>query len=111
MRLYSGLSSDFIRETIRNQIAERLRDALFNYYRYRPSPNEVNSWRNSLRAVKDVVEIADLRDHGVLLEYQLPLSSKRIDCMLCGHDSADSQNAVVIELKQWEQCEGVDAEG
>lgn len=41
MRLYSGLSPDFIRDTTRNQIADRLRDAFFHYYRHYPSPNEV----------------------------------------------------------------------
>lgn len=105
MRLYSGLSPDFIRETTRNQIAERLKQAFFAYYRYNPSPAEINSWRNSLRAMKDVLEIAELRDHGVLLEYQLPLSSKRIDCILCGRDAQLNAQAIVIELKQWEKCD------
>lgn len=105
MRLYSGMSPDFIRDTTRNQIADRLREAFFAYYRYNPSPGEVNSWRNSLRAMKDVLEIASLHDHGVLLEYQLPLSSKRIDCMLCARDAADAEHAVVVELKQWDRCQ------
>ena len=43
MRLYSGMSEDFIRDTARNRIAERLRDAFFAYYRYNPSPAEINS--------------------------------------------------------------------
>lgn len=103
MRLYSGMSKDFIRDTTRNQIAERLKDAFFNYYRYQPSPSEVSSWRNSLRAMKDVLEIASMDDHGVLLEYQLPLSSKRIDCILCGRDSSEIDHAVLVELKQWER--------
>ena len=51
MRLYSGMSEDFIRDTTRNHIADRLREAFFAYYRYNPSPGEVNSWRNSLRVV------------------------------------------------------------
>lgn len=108
MRLYSGYSPDFIRETTRNQIAELLRTAFFNYYRYQPSPGEVQSWRNSLRAMKDVMEIARLHDHGVLLEYQLPLSSKRIDCVLCGQDESRDDQAVLIELKQWEKCEATE---
>src|SRR5262245_12024443 len=58
MRLYSGMSEDFIRDTTRNRIAERLRDAFFAYYRYNPSPAEINSWRNSLRAMTDVLDIA-----------------------------------------------------
>lgn len=108
MRLYSGYSPDFIKDTTRNQIAEQLKSAFFTYYRYQPSPGEVQSWRNSLRAMKDVMEIADLRDHGVLLEYQLPLSSKRIDCILCGKDSNSHDNAVLVELKQWEKCEATE---
>lgn len=110
MRLYSGMSPDFIRETTRNQIAERLKQAFFAYYRYHPSPAEISSWRNSLRAMKDVMEIAELHDHGVLLEYQLPLSSKRIDCILCGKDEVKHEQAVIIELKQWEKCDAAGPE-
>src|SRR5206468_9597029 len=108
MRLYSGMSEDFIRDTTRNHIADRLREAFFAYYRYNPSPGEVNSWRNSLRAMKDVLDIASLHDHGILLEYQLPLTSRRIDCMVCGSDEGDTDQAVIVELKQWERCEPAD---
>ena len=51
MRLYSGMSRNFIDDTVRNQIAGKLEDAFFRHFRYRPSPGEVNCWRNSLRAV------------------------------------------------------------
>src|SRR5579875_1520656 len=104
------MSPDFIQETTRNQIAERLRQAFFAYHRYNPSPAEVNSWRNSLRAMKDVMEIAELRDHGVLLEYQLPLSSKRIDCILCGRNAQRDEQAIIVELKQWEKCDAAEPE-
>lgn len=110
MRLYSGMSQDFIRDTTHNRIAERLRDAFFAYYRYKPSPAEVNSWRNSLRAMTDVLDIGGLHDHGILLEYQLPLSSKRIDCMVCGRDEDSRDQAVIVELKQWERCEPAEPE-
>ena len=70
MRLYSGLSGDFIEESRRNQIAERLKSAFFNYYRFNPSPAEVNSWRNSLRAMSDILQIGNMFDQGILLEGQ-----------------------------------------
>jgi hypothetical protein len=105
------MSSDFIHEATRNQIADRLRDAFFAYYRYYPSPAEVTSWRNSLRAMKDVLDLASLRDHGILLEYQLPLSSRRIDCMVCGRDDDNNDQAAIVELKQWERCEAAEPEG
>ncbi len=104
MRLYSGTSRQFIEDTIQNQIAEKLRLSFFNYYRYYPPDSEVRSWRNSLRAVKDIFQSAELNDHGVILEYQLPLTSKRLDCLICGKDDKKADNAVIVELKQWEKC-------
>ncbi len=102
MRLYSGPSMHFIRDTAHNQIAEKLKSAFFQYYRFEPSHGEVQSWRNSLRATAQVFEEAGLKDHGVMLEYQLPQTSKRLDCMVTGKSGDDTDNAVVIELKQWD---------
>ena len=110
MRLYAGTSSQFITDTIQNQIADKLKNAFFSYYRYNPSPGEITSWRNSLRAVSQVMQYADLTDHGILLEYQLPLSSRRLDCMITGRDNNLYDNAVIIELKQWENCEEADGD-
>ncbi|MBU2043677.1 MAG: DUF2075 domain-containing protein [Candidatus Omnitrophica bacterium] len=108
MRLYSGSSQQFIDDTIQNQIAEKLKLAFFDYFRYNPSPAEVNSWRNSLRSISQVFQYANLLDHGVILEYQLPLTSKRLDCLICGKDEREKDNAVIVELKQWEKCKEAD---
>jgi uncharacterized protein len=102
MQLYAGLSTHFIRDTVHNQIAEKLKTAYFEYYRRQPSASEVQSWRNSLRASAQVFEEAGLKDHGVLLEYQLPLTSRRLDCMITGRNGQDHEHAVIVELKQWE---------
>ena len=105
MRLFAGSSQQFVEDTIQNQIAEKLRLAFFNYFRYYPSHSELNSWRNSLRAVSLVFTKAHLSDQGVLLEYQLPMTSKRLDCLVCGKDANTQDNAVIIELKQWDRCQ------
>lgn len=104
MRLYAGTSQQFIEDTVQNQIAEKLKSAFFEYYRFNPSPAEVGSWRNSLRAISQVFQYSGLTDHGVLLEYQLPMTSRRMDCIICGKNES-TDNAVIIELKQWEKCE------
>ena len=52
-----------------------------------------------------VIEVASLDDHGIVVELQLPLSSKRLDCMLTGHDASDRPQAVIVELKQWTNAE------
>ncbi len=110
MRLYAGSSSQFIRDATRNRVAESLRDAFFDHYRYHPSTGEVASWRNSLRAVSQVFQAAGLTDHGVILEYQLPLTSRRLDCLVTGRSASSGDNAVIIELKQWERCQAAAGE-
>ena len=110
MILYSGTSQQFIQDTIQNQIAEKLKQAFFYHLRYNPPPGEVNSWRNSLRAICMVFQNANLIDHGVILEYKLPLSSLRLDCLICGKDNSLIDNAIIIELKQWDKCKDADGE-
>jgi hypothetical protein len=104
MHLYSGSTTDFVADATRNRMAEKLTDAFFDAFRYRPSQSEVHSWQNSLRAMSQVVELADLTDNGIVVELQLPLSSRRLDCMITGHDDSDVAQAVIIELKQWQAC-------
>lgn len=105
MKLYAGSSTEFITATAHNAIVGQLQSAFFDYYRTEPQPNEVTSWRNSLRSVSQVFQQAGLLDHGVLLEYQLPLTSKRLDCLICGHDAQQQRQAVIIELKQWSEAQ------
>ncbi len=105
MRLYSGPVDRFISDTVRNRVADKLKDAFFAYHRFQPGPSEVTSWRNSLRATAQVFQEAGFDDHGVILEYQLPMTSKRLDCMVSGRDAAGAPNAVIMELKQWDKCE------
>ncbi len=110
MRLYAGSVSQFRADTQLNQIAEKLKTAYFFYFRQNPSPAEISAWRNSLRATSELFGYCRLDDHGVILEYQLPLSSKRLDCLVTGKDAAHKGNAIIIELKQWEACQAADGD-
>ena len=110
MRLYSGSSQQFITDTTLNQIADKLKSAFFANFRFNPSPGELQSWRNSLRAISQVFQYANLMDHGVIFEYQLPLTSRRLDCMIMGRDTSNHDQAVIIELKQWEKCSEAEGE-
>jgi uncharacterized protein len=110
MRLYSGTSGQFVEDTVLNQVAGKLRNAFFSHYRFNPSPAEINSWQNSLRAMALVLQHGDLMDHGVMLEYQLPMTSRRLDFMVTGKGQDSADNAVIVELKQWHGCEPADGE-
>jgi hypothetical protein len=101
MHLYSGMTTDFLSDATNNRIAELLRASFFDYFRYEPSQSEVSSWQNSLREMSQVIELGALEDHGIVVELQLPLSSRRLDCLLTGHDATGNAQATVVELKQW----------
>jgi hypothetical protein len=109
MRLYQGSSLEFIKDNQQNIIVEKLSKEFFKHYRQNPQPSEALSWKNSLKEVSNIFDRLKFYDHGILLEYQLPLTSKRLDCLICGKDNLDEENAVIIELKQW--TETLDAEG
>jgi len=68
----------------------------------RASPAEIRSWDGSLGPLANDLEQAGLGGVEVLLEYQLPLSSKRIDVVLAGeHPRRGGPSYLVVELKQW----------
>ncbi len=66
------------------------------------SPAEHRSWQRSIPALRADLIDAGLDDVEVLVEYQLPLTSKRADVVLCGrHPQTGLPSYLVVELKQW----------
>lgn len=110
MQLYAGTSQQFIDDATQNRIAEKLKWEFFSQYRYNPGEAEYRSWQNSLRAMCMVLSSGGLTDHGIVLEYQLPLTSMRLDCMVTGKDENSQANAVIVELKQWDEAVECEAE-
>ena len=101
MKLYAGTTEQFRADAQMHRIAEKLRAEYTTQIGHKPSPNEVASWQNSLMALQLLLDQAQLHDHGVILEYQLGNTSRRLDAMLTGHAATSAENAVVVELKQW----------
>lgn len=105
MRLYAGQATEFIHLNKRNQLAGFMETAFLQKMGRAPSKQEVMSWRNSLNRMADVFQTSGFDDQGVMVEYQLPTNSQRLDCLVFGHDDAGKRNTIVIELKQWERAE------
>jgi uncharacterized protein len=110
IQLYAGHSGQFIEDAFVGSLGRKLEEAFVREFRHRPGTSEVRSWNNSLTRMSMVLERAGLTDHGVILEHQLPLTSKRLDCMVLGKDAQHRDAAVVIELKQWDATQPSDAE-
>src|SRR5688500_14513323 len=74
-----------------HRIAEKLRAEYTMQIGHRPAPSEVASWQNSLMALSMLVDQAELNDHGVIGEYQLGNTSRRLDAMLTGHSATSAE--------------------
>ncbi len=111
MHLYSGATLDFISDATQNRIAAKLEESFFQHFRHKVSQSEVRSWQNSLRSMATALQVGGLTHHGIVCEMQLPLTSKRLDCMITGRDAAQRKSATIVELKQWEAARADDAEG
>lgn len=67
-------------------------------------PSEQHSWKATARYMYDILRDKEIPDDStVAIEYQIPMTSKRIDFILAGQGDSDNDNAIVIELKQWEK--------
>ncbi len=108
MRAYASRGKNFITECQQNQIGDKLEAGYEAAFGAKPNKREVASWTNSLRLLGFALIGAGLEDVGVLAEYKLHFTGKRLDCILCGHNKEGLPTAVVIELKQWETCKAAD---
>lgn len=72
----------------------------------KPSPGEYRSWQRSIPVLRADLMAAGLGDVEMLVEYQLPLTSKRADVVLVGqHPTTGGPSYLVVELKQWSHAE------
>jgi DUF2075 family protein len=111
MKLYAGTSDQFMTDARMHRIAEKLRVEYVAQIGHKPGGAEFNAWQNSLTALALVIDQAGLSDHGVILEYQLGNTSRRLDAMLTGHAVNRNENAVIVELKQWGETAASNADG
>ncbi len=109
MRLYENTVSEFIKDVRENQISTRLTNNFKNYYLRSPGPGEINAWRNSSQYIANVLDKTPM-DNMLIMEYELPYSDKRVDCMLFGKDESFNDNVILIELKQWSEVSNSEIE-
>jgi len=103
--LYKNHAAGFREDVDGNRIADILERNFIEKLGWCPA-RERSSWNNSLRAMEAIVRRSRINDDcGVMIEYKIPLSSKRIDFVIAGQDSDKRRNAVIIELKQWQSAE------
>ncbi len=105
MIIYNASKSQFIDDVFNGTIADDIDNAFVEHLGRHTSPNEVLSWKNSMMHMYKVLDTQDIPDEvRVAIEYQIPMTSKRIDFIISGSDAEGLDNIVIVELKQWEHA-------
>lgn len=87
MIVYTALRSEFTRDVFSNQIESKVLAAFKLKVSGSVSPNEIQSWKNSLQYINNVLLDGEIPgDAGVAIEYKVPLTSKHVDFILTGAD-------------------------
>ena len=109
MILYKNTAAGFQESVDNNRIADEIEAAFIDKIHRHPAPNEKHSWENSLCRMSTIVRKAHVPgDCGILIEYNIPGSGKRIDFLITGHDKKQNKNFIIVELKQWEDAMATD---
>lgn len=101
MIVYHASKKGFINDVFNGTIADDIDHAFLLHLGRHTSPNEKLSWKNSMMHMYKVINTPDIPDASTIaIEYQIPLTSKRIDFIISGVDTNQRSNIVIIELKQ-----------
>ena len=106
MLIYKETVKDFNRDVFNGIIAAKLEELFERYHIGKESRGEYRAWNNSLEVMSNLLLNAGVDgDLGVAIEYQIPLTSKRVDFLMSGLDSDGHESVVAVELKQWDDAE------
>ncbi|NLG06683.1 MAG: DUF2075 domain-containing protein [Candidatus Pacebacteria bacterium] len=103
MVVYKNTATGFCYDVETNKIADSIELAFKNSLGRKVNPSEKSAWINSMSFMERIVRNSGVaQDCGVLIEYNIPATSKRIDFIIAGCDSENKKKFVIVELKQWQ---------
>ena len=106
MIIYKNNVANFHKDVFQGVIASKLEELFEKYKIGKESRGEYRSWNNSLEVVSSTLKFSNVNDDlQVAIEYQIPLTSKRVDFLISGLDEEEKETVVAIELKQWDKVE------
>ena len=105
MLIYCKNKKQFIQDVHKQSLEQELKNLFLQQGIYNNSERESIAWKNSLPFMCKVLDDPSIpEDIQIAIEYQIPLTAKRIDFIIAGLDNQNKENLVLIELKQWEEA-------
>lgn len=109
MIIYKSDAIGFRQAVENNNITREIENAFISKMCKRPSYGEKSAWNNSMQFMEKIVRLSQVADDcGILIEFNIPSTSKRIDFIITGQDEDSNDNFIIIELKQWENAEATE---
>ena len=109
MIVYEGTKGDFLRSVEEDKIALEIQQSILGKMGRHTGASEFQSWDNSMQYMYKVMNDPEIPTNaGVAIEYNIPLTSKRVDFMVSGYDGDCNPSMVIVELKQWSKLEKVE---
>ena len=107
MIVYINSSEGFLVDVDSNKISDRIKEAYFQKSgKTNFNDKEDNSWINSMEFMGKIIRRSNIaKDCGVMIEFGLPSTSKRIDFIVSGKDEIGNKKFIIIELKQWKEAQ------
>ena len=110
MLIYADDKGGFMRLLDQARLADWIKELVQEKMRRIVGRAEYRSWANSLRDMGHVLDDDSIPDNvGIAIEYNIPQTGMRIDFMISGYDGSNHGNAIVIELKQWDEIRRIPA--
>lgn len=112
MIVYQSTKQGFSNDVVTNNIEVAILDIFQKKLGHKTTLNEVRSWKNSMMYMENILQDEEIPNNcGVMIEYQIPQTTKRIDFILTGQNDNRIDHAVIVELKQWEKAELTELDG
>ena len=104
MLIYSKTKREFMEDMDNDVLVDTLIETLRKKMHRNTPRSEITSWENSLIHMYKVLNTDIPGNCGVAIEYNVPLTAKRVDFIISGYDAEGIEHADIIELKQWTEA-------
>ena len=93
MIIYQNSASGFRDEVDTNKIVFQIEKQFLSKFGRKVGQSERNSWNNSLKFMETVIRKSKIADDcGIMIEYNIPSTSKRVDFIVTGQDAQLNEN-------------------
>ena len=104
MFIYESTKNEFIENASDGSLTHRIYD-IFRERIGRTIESQISAWTESLKEMADVIDTPIIPDDAsIAVEFNIPMTSNRIDFLIAGFDEKKQGRVIIIELKRWQKA-------